>query len=221
MVAAKSKRQLQAEVVLARRNKVWEQLRCGQSVDEIAKGFGVSTKTIERDITWWQDKLGFSARTLKTNPQAAAMDVGMTAEHLLRLARDAYAEYLTATKGEVRARFIQASAQATALRHKVLADAGFLPKVGHDQAEAPTVKISFENRFGKDAPEAVFDDPKSRRKVLEAAYKIINTGMLEGTGTSGEAMNPTPDDTPAIGMNQEVGDTGNDLVATPFDEDDI
>jgi len=207
----KSKRQQLQEDKLKRRNRVWEMLRCGQPVDEIARQVNVSTKTIERDIRWWQDKLGVLTETLKSNPRNAAMDVGMTAERLRRISDDAYAEYMVSTKGEVKARFLQAAAQSIVLRHKVLADAGYLPKVGHDQAEAPTVKISFESRFGKDAPEAVFDNPKSRRKVLEAAYKIISTGMLADAGVSGEALSPTPGDVLELPMKDDVPEQSSSL----------
>jgi hypothetical protein len=175
--------------IKARRLRVWEMLNCGQSIDDIAQREKVSTKTIERDLDWWEDRLGISTEQLKADPKKAAIDVGMTAAKLQKIGEDAYVEYVASQNGAVKARFLQTSAQAYVLRHKVLADAGYLPKVGHDQATAPTIKISFESRFGKDAPETVFDDPKSRRKVLDAAFKVINTGLLSDAGIMGEAMN--------------------------------
>ena len=41
-----------------------------------------------------------------------------------------------------------------------------------------------------------FDDAKSRRKVLDAAFKVINTGLLEDKGIMGEAMNPVEAEIP-------------------------
>ena len=49
----------------------------------------------------------------------------------------------------------------------------------HEKEVARKVSISFEARFGKDAPEAVFDDPKSRRKVMEAAFSLMKAGMTD------------------------------------------
>lgn len=179
------------ELIQKRRHQVWELFCCGQSAAEIAKEAKVSVKTIERDLDWWEKKLGLHTKGLK-NPDGAAADVGKTAKKLQKIAEDAYVEYVAASHGPTKAKFLQTSMQALVLRHKILADAGYLPKVGHEKEEAPSVSISFEARFGKDAPEAVFDDPKSRRRVLEAAFKILGTGMLNDVGTVGEAMNPTP-----------------------------
>jgi hypothetical protein len=188
--------------IKARRLRVWEMLNCGQAIDDIAKSERVSAKTIERDLDWWEERLGFTTEQLKADPKKAAIDVGMTAAKLQKIGEDAYVEYAAAQNGAFKARFLQTSAQAYVLRHKVLADAGYLPKVGHDQAVATTVKISFESRFGKDAPEAVFDDPKSRRKVLEAAFKVLNTGLLSDSGTMGEAMHPVSAEIPLEDPNE-------------------
>ena len=188
--------------IKARRLRVWEMLNCGQAIDDIAKSERVSAKTIERDLDWWEERLGFTTEQLKADPKKAAIDVGMTAAKLQKIGEDAYVEYAAAQNGAFKARFLQTSAQAYVLRHKVLADAGYLPKVGHDQAVAATVKISFESRFGKDAPEAVFDDPKSRRKVLEAAFKVLNTGLLSDSGTMGEAMHPVSAEIPLEDPNE-------------------
>lgn len=179
-----------------RRSGVWEMLCCGQSVDDIAKHYGVSTKTIERDLDWWEAKLGYQTEQLKIDPKKAAVDIGKTAAKLQKIHEDAYVEYAAAQNGAFKARFLQTAVQALVLRHKVLADAGYLPKVGHEKETAPTIKISFESRFGKDAPETVFDDPKSRRKVLDAAFKVLNTGLLADHGVLGESMNPVPADMP-------------------------
>ena len=192
----KAPRRATQSQIKARRLRVWEMLNCGQAVDHIAKEEGVSTKTIERDLNWWEEKLGYQTEQLKENPKKAAIDVGTTAAKLQKIGEDAYVEYAAAQNGAFKARFLQTSTQAYVMRHKVLADAGYLPKVGHDQPVAPTIKISFESRFGKDAPEAVFDDPKSRRKVLDAAFKVLNTGLLSDAGILGESLNPSPADIP-------------------------
>jgi hypothetical protein len=179
----------------ARRNRVWEMVCCGQSIDDIAQRESVSTKTIERDLDWWENRLGYQTEQLKKDAKLAAIDVGMTAAKLQKIHEDAYVEYVAAQNGAFKARFLQTAVQALVLRHKVLADAGYLPKVGHEKEMAPTIKISFESRFGKDAPETVFDDAKSRRKVLDAAFKVLNTGLLADRGVMGEAMSPTPTET--------------------------
>lgn len=176
--------------IAERRMGVWEMVVCGESVDKIAAHFKVCEKTIQRDLDWWEEKLGYHTEQLKKDPRKAAVDVGTTAAKLEKIASDAYVEHAAAQNGAVKARMLQTSMHALVYRHKVLADAGYLPKVGHEQPSAPVVNISFEARFGKDAPEAVFDDPKSRRKVLEAAYKILNTGVKSDEGTTGTIMAP-------------------------------
>lgn len=170
-----------------RRIGVWEMLCLGQALDDIAKRFRVSIKTIERDRSWWDERLGYNTQQLK-DPKYAAIDVGMTAKKLEKVAEDAYVEYTAATNGAFKVRFLQTVVAALATRHKVLADAGFLPKVGHEKEGAPKVEISFEARFGKDAIETVFDDPKSRRKVLEAAFSMVSTGMLADKDVLGQPL---------------------------------
>jgi len=156
-------------------------LCCGQTNAQIAQHYGVSDKTIERDIKWWEDRLGYKTTELK-DPKHAAIDVGMTAAKLQKLAEDSYVEYLSATNPAAKARFMECSGKMIATRHKILAEAGFLPKVGHEQEAGSTVKISFEARFGADAPQAVFDNDKSRRKVLEAAAAYMKLGMCGDDG---------------------------------------
>lgn len=188
---ARPKRQLQGlnpnrrrftqRQIQQRRLGVWEMFCCGQTNTQIAAHYGVSDKTIERDIKWWEERLGYKTSELK-DPKHAAIDVGMTAAKLQKLAEDAYVEYLSATNPAAKARFMECSGKMIATRHKILSDAGYLPKVGHEQAEQNTVKISFEARFGADAPQAVFDDDKSRRKVLEAAAAYMKLGMSSSDG---------------------------------------
>jgi hypothetical protein len=163
-------------------------LCCGQDVNQIAMHYGVSEKTIERDQKWWEERLGYKTTDLK-NPENAAIDVGMTAAKLQKLAEDSYVEYLAATNPAAKARFLECSGKMLATRHKILSDAGFLPKVGHEREEGHAVKISFEARFGADAPQAVFDNDKSRRKVIEAAAAYIKLGM----GADGLPMPETND----------------------------
>lgn len=151
-------------------------LCCGQTITMIAQHYGVSEKTIDRDQKWWEDRLGYKTTDLK-NPENAAIDVGMTAAKLQKLAEDAYVEYLAATNPAAKARFMECSGKMLVSRHKILAEAGFLPKVGHEQEETNSVKISFEARFGKEAPQAVFDNDKSRRRVIEAAAAYMKLGM--------------------------------------------
>lgn len=159
-----------------RRLGVWEMLCCGQSLDHIATHYGVSEKTIERDQTWWQERLGYQTQQLK-DPHHAAIDVGMTAAKLQKISEDSYVEYLASNNAIFKDRFLNTSMRALALRHKIQADAGFLPKVGHEVEEAFVAKITFEARFGKEAPQAVFDAPKSRRRVLEAVAAAMRLGI--------------------------------------------
>lgn len=159
-----------------RRLGVWEMLCCGQPVSEIASSFGVSERTIERDIRWWQERLGQSADDLK-NPDKAAIDVGMAAKKLDKIFEDAYVEYCSASNPTVKVRFLQTAIQSIVVRHKILADAGYLPRVGHERETPPSVQITFEQRFGKNSIESVFDDPKSRRRVLDAAFSVLKAGM--------------------------------------------
>lgn len=169
-----------------RRINVWEMYCCGQPVSEMADAEQVSAKTIQRDLIWWQERLGLSTEALK-NPKTAAMDVGMTAAKLEKLAQDAYVEYAASNNPTFKVRFLEASGKMLVSRHKVLSDAGFLPKIGHDAEEAFVAKVSFEARFGKDAPQAVFDNHQSRRNVLEAIADALKLGI----GSDGI---PFPDD---------------------------
>ena len=178
-----------------RRVGVWEMLCCGQSIDDIASHYGVSEKTIERDQSWWEERLGYQTTQLK-DPKNAAIDVGMTAAKLKKIAEDAYVEYLSASNAVFKDRFLNTSMRALGMRHKIQADAGFLPKVGHEQEETFAAKITFEARFGKEAPQAVFDQPKSRRRVLEA----VAAAMRLGVGQDGL---PMPDSNEGIIIDAE------------------
>jgi len=170
-------------------------LCCGQSVDDIANRFKVSTKTIQRDLDWWEKRLGQDTEDLKRDPKQAAMDVGMTAKRLMKLAEDAYVEHVACSNGAFKARFLQVSGNMLVYRHKVLADAGYLPKVGHEKESAPKVTINFAARYGPEA--AVFEDPKSRRRVTDAFLSMIKTEGLADKETLGLPMNPSHVDAPA------------------------
>jgi len=166
-----TKKQIQERRVI-----VWEMTCCGSSLDEIALKCGVSEKTTRRDMAWWEDRLGYKTTQLK-DPKNAAIDVGMTAAMLKQMSQDAYVEFVSSTNATFKVRYLEAAGRLLVNRHKILADAGFLPKVGHEIEEAHSVKVSFEARFGKDAPQAVFDDAKSRRKVLEAVFGALSLGI--------------------------------------------
>lgn len=159
-----------------RRQGVWEMLCCGQPIQEIAAHYHVTVKTIQRDISWWEEKLGYHTTALK-EPENAAVDVGLTAAKLQKGSEEAYVEFAAASNPMVKAKFLDLHQKMVCNRHKILADAGYLPKVGHVEDRAPSFKISFESRFGKDAPQAVFDNDKSRRKVLEAVASAMALGI--------------------------------------------
>lgn len=175
-MAGKTKTRGSKRQIEHRRLGVWEMLCCGHPVTEIAANYGVSVKTIERDINWWEKRLGQTAEGLK-DPNKAAIDVGMAARKLDKIFEDAYVEYCAAKNPTVKVRFLQAAIQSIVVRHKILADAGYLPRIGHERQAPPNVSISFEQRFGKDSIESVFDDPKSRRRVLDAAMSVLKSGM--------------------------------------------
>jgi hypothetical protein len=181
-----NRRRYTKKQIQQRRVGVWEMLCCGQDVDKIANHYGVSVKTIERDQKWWEERLGYQTQQLK-DPANAAIDVGMTAAKLQKIAEDAYVEYLSSNNPVVKDRFLNTSMRALGMRHKIQADAGYLPKVGHEQEEGFQAKITFEARFGKEAPQAVFDNHHSRRKVLEA----VAAAMRLGVGADGLPMPDT------------------------------
>lgn len=164
------------DAIERRRLAVYEMLCCGQSVDDIAKSCKVSRKTVTRDIDWWHERLGYNTEQLK-DPKKAAVDVGMTAKRLDKIAENAYVEYAAATNGAFKVRFLQTAAQAIIYRHKILADAGYLPKVGHEKERPTKVEINFTQRFGPEA-EVFEKDPKSRRRVLEAFQAYVKERAL-------------------------------------------
>jgi hypothetical protein len=176
LLPTNTRRRYTQRQISQRREGVWERLCLGEPIAEMAKHYQVTERTIERDIAWWSERLGLSTDQLK-DPRFAAQDVGFTAKKLEKVAEEAYVEYCASSNGGYKVRFLQTIVQALMGRHKILADAGFLPKVGHEREEGAVVEISFKARFGADAVEAVFDDSKSRRKVLEAAQSVIRSGI--------------------------------------------
>lgn len=174
-----------------RRMGVWEMYICGTPVHEMATHYAVSQKTIKRDLDWWEERLGYDTKRLK-EPEHAAVDIGMTAAKLRKVSEDAYVEYTVNGNGAQKVRFQQVCVQALVARTKILQETGYLPKVGHERDEAASIKVSFEARFGKDAPQAVFDDPRKRRRVLQAAYAMLKSGIMDeaGVGIVGEMVDP-------------------------------
>ena len=175
---SKNKRRYRS-LVEKRRLAVWESHCAGVPNYQMAQDHGVTERTIERDIKWWKDRLGYRTDELK-DPKNAAIDVGMTAAKLEKVAEDAYVEYMGATNGHLKAKFLMVMNNALVNRHKILADAGYLPKVGQDHEWKEEVKVTFTQRFGKDAPQAVFDDDKKRRRVLEATEAILKESARSG-----------------------------------------
>lgn len=184
-------------------------LCCGQSVDDIANRFKVSTKTIQRDLDWWEKRLGQDTEDLKRDPKKAAMDVGITAKRLMKLAEDAYVEHVACSNGAFKARFLQVSGNMLVYRHKVLADAGYLPKVGHEKESAPKVTINFAARYGPEA--SIFsEDPTARRRVTDAFLAIVKTGGLADKDVLGLPLSRSNvESTPIEG--ETTNDVGDDL----------
>lgn len=185
MAAAKAKsnkppkvkrRRFTAKQIQERRIAVWEMMCCDWDAHKMAEEQGVSEKTIQRDMKWWRDRLGLSTDQLK-DAKHAAIDVGMTAAMLKQIGHDAYVESVGCTNHSYKQRYLETAGRMFVNRHKILADAGFLPKVGHEKEEEHTVKVSFEARFGADAPEAVFDNDQSRRRVIEAVQAALGVGI--------------------------------------------
>jgi hypothetical protein len=162
-----------------RRLGVWEMLCLGQPIGEIAKSYKVSERTIERDVAWWKERLGRGVEALR-DPENAAIDIGTAARKLDKIYEDSYVEYMASSNATVKVRLLQTAIHAIMSRQKMLADAGYLPRIGHERQETPQVQITFEQRFGKDAVETVFDDPSSRRKVLETAEALFKAGLTGG-----------------------------------------
>lgn len=152
---------------------------CGAPATEIAAKQRVSYDTILRDIKWWQDRLGETTVLLK-DPKHAAVDVGTTAAKLNKVAEDAWVDYHTSNNAGFKARFLQVVVQALTSRHKILAEAGFLPKVGHKTEFKAEARITFEARFGEGSPQVVFDDPKSCRRILDAAEATLKESARTG-----------------------------------------
>jgi len=165
--------------IMNRRIEVWEMHCCGAPATEIAKKKFVSYDTILRDIKWWEERLGENTAKLK-DPAHAATDVGTTAAKLTKVVEDAWVDYHTSTNAGFRARFLQVIVQALGTRHKILAEAGYLPKVGHETEHKKEVSITFEARFGAQAPQVVFDDPKSCRRILDAAEATLKESARTG-----------------------------------------
>lgn len=162
-----------------RRTEVWEMHCCGSPLTEIAQKLFVSYDTILRDIKWWQERLGADTIALK-DPTYAAVDVGMTAAKLSKVVEDAWVDYHTSTNAGFRARFLQVIVQALVQRTKILGEAGFLPKVGHEREHRDEIRVTFEARFGADSPRAVFDNPKSCRRILDAAEAVLKESARTG-----------------------------------------
>ena len=104
----------------------------------------------------------------------------MTMAKLQKIAEDAYVEFLGATNGHLKAKFLMVMNNALVNRHKIGADAGYLPKVGQDHDWKEEVKVTFTQRFGENAPQAVFDNDGSRRRILEASEAILKESARSG-----------------------------------------
>jgi hypothetical protein len=176
---AKPKKRYSKTQIQKRRIEVWEMHVCGAPVYEIAQKQNVTENTIRRDIKWWEEHLGGDTAKLK-DPTFAAIDVGMSAAKLQKAAEDAYVEFLSCANAGFKARFLQVFVMSVTARTKLLAEHGFLPKVGHEVPHHDSVKVTFEARFGAGSAQAVFDDPKSCRKILDAAEAAIKESARSG-----------------------------------------
>lgn len=172
------RRRFSKQQIEKRRMDVWEMLCLGHPQYEIAKSLQVSPRTVERDVKWWRNHLGKTTKELK-DPEVAATDVGLSAKRLEQMFEDAYVEFTATNNPTVKVRFLQTGIHAVVMRHKILADAGYLPRIGHEKEHTQKVKITFEQRFGSGSVESVFDNPQSRRRVLEAAESLLKSGMAD------------------------------------------
>ena len=175
------------EAMERRRKNVWEMYSEHVPQTAMANILGVSRVTIASDIDVMEKRAQTYASDLKDNPEAIAMDIGLTVKKLDTIAAKAMAEYAAAESAQDKDRFLNTAQRAIMNRNRVLIETGYLPKAGIEVKQTTQHIVSFEERFGK---YKIMDNATARRKVLavaEAALKLGLSNTVEGNVIDAEA----------------------------------
>ena len=161
------------EGIEERREHVWKFLarRVPQTV--MAKILGVSRRTIASDVKFLKEQCKDFSHAIKNDPEAACMDIGLTALRLEGIAQAAMGDYELARTAQHKNLFLNTAIKAETARSSLLINTGVLPKAGEDVRVTHNLKATFAATMGEESPLSTLDQPDSRRKVLSAAKKIL------------------------------------------------
>ena len=142
----------------------------------IAKLLGVSTRTISNDIEYLKKERSEYIEQLMKSQDATFADIGTAAMRLESIAQAALGQYELAKSDRQKNQYLITAIKAETARNALLINTGVLPKAGEDLRITHNAGEPFTSKVGNEHPLSTLDNPASRRRVLEAAEKIINLG---------------------------------------------
>jgi len=163
--------------IAERREHVWRFLvrRVPQTV--MADLLGVSRRTIADDVLYWKEEAQKQVAAMKSDPTVANADIGLAAGRLEGIAVCAMNDYELAKAANTKNLFLAIALKAEVARANLLMNTGVLPKAGEEIRVSHSMKATFEARLGSADPLATLDEPVSRRRVLDAAERILKLSM--------------------------------------------
>ena len=181
------------EGIAARREHVWRFLvrRVPQTV--MAELLGVTSRTISDDVAWWREQCRKQTEETKNDPSAASADIGSTAARLEGIAAAALADYELSRSAQMKNLFLVTAIKAEVARGNLLINTGIWPKAGEEIRVQHNIKATFEARLGSSNPLTTLDEPVSRRRVLDAAERVLRLSMDRRQQKIDELRKPTID----------------------------
>lgn len=139
----------------------------------MAELLDVSRRTIYNDVQYWKKQSGDFVTAIKSNPEAANVDIGLTALRLEGVAQAAMSNYEIARTSQDKNQFLRTAIAAEGARSNLMINTGVLPKAGEELRIRQDINATFTAKLGENSPLAALDNPASRRKVLAVAEKLL------------------------------------------------
>ena len=164
-----------------RRNQVLDMLYQGVPQTTMAKVLDVNKVSIETDIAYWRKKFATRIRDMRTDFENVEVELGNLMTQLEQIRQNALLEYTTSNTEAGKNSFLNTAMKATNSISRLLIETGVLPKAGTDINVRKTTRVTFAQQFGEKSPIATLDDEKSRRRVLDAASRVMKASALTVT----------------------------------------
>jgi hypothetical protein len=192
------------QAIERRRHDVWEMMCQDIPQTEMAGLLHVARSTIALDVQWWKRKMARRVGRIKSDPDHANVELGLTVRKLDSLNAAAFQEYAMAKSASEKAKFLDIATKTLSTKIRILQEAGYMPKAGIEIRAKIEQLPTFADRFGEDSALSELDDATKRHKLLAMAERFLRLSeqpdTIDAKHTAAGPGFPREEPTPLIDM---------------------